>query len=101
MLVGKGHNGGDALIAAKRMLRTNFPPGPCLAPLFMGRVPSAYPTGPTELLELAAKRIEEMPPATEADGIDSPERVWSNNPANAGSMPPLMACSGCRQICLC
>ena len=72
VLVGKGHNGGDALIAAKRMLRTIPTARAVVWPLCSWDECRRHTQrARTELLELAAKRIEEMPPANEADGIDS------------------------------
>ena len=64
-LVGKGHNGGDALIAAKRLLRSIPTARACLWPAEPWE--SCRPNtqrARDELLVLAAKRVEELEPLT-------------------------------------
>ena len=62
-LVGKGHNGGDALVAAKRLLRSIPTARACLWPVqpWDACKPNVQ-RARDELLELAAKRVEELEP---------------------------------------
>ena len=64
-LVGKGHNGGDALVAAKRLLRSIPTARACLWPAEPWE--SCRPNtqrARDELLVLAVKRVEELEPLT-------------------------------------
>ena len=72
-LVGKGHNGGDALVAAKRLLRSIPTARACLWPVqpWDACKPNVQ-RARDELLELAAKRVEELEPLST---LASPENI--------------------------
>jgi hydroxyethylthiazole kinase-like uncharacterized protein yjeF len=72
-LVGKGHNGGDALVAAKRLLRSIPTARACLWPVepWNACKPNVQ-RARDELLELAAKRVEELEPLS---SLASPENI--------------------------
>ena len=85
VLVGKGHNGGDALIAAKRMLKTIPTARAVVWPLCQWDECRPHTQqARNELLELAGKKIEEMPPASEADGIDALRKALSEQTEERG-----------------
>ena len=72
-LVGKGHNGGDALVAAKRLLRSIPTARACLWPVEPWE--SCKPNvqrARDELLELAAKRVNDL---ESLSSLVSPENI--------------------------
>jgi hydroxyethylthiazole kinase-like uncharacterized protein yjeF len=85
VLVGKGHNGGDALIAVKRMLRTIPTARAVVWPLCQwDECRPLTQRARSEMMELASKRIEEMSPASELGGIDGLKNALAEQTEDRG-----------------